>query len=93
MKTETSPQGPLEPVVMDHFDATLRIEYDQPNDILTVNGISYSGHLFRSLALCEPGTWLRFESRSNGAICVYAPGADMERTFDVMTGKGAACGA
>ncbi len=75
------------------MDAALSVEYDQRRDVLTVDGVRYSGHLFRTLALCEPGTWLRFEDRRDGVITVFTTGADMERAFDAMTGKGAICGA
>lgn len=75
------------------MDAALSVEYDQRRDVLTVDGVRYSGHLFRTLALCEPGTWLRFEDRRDGVITVFTPGSDMERAFDAMTGKGAICGA
>lgn len=73
-------------------DELLIVEHDKTNDLLIINGVRYSGHLFRTLALCEPGTWLRFEERRNGTISVFTPGPEMERTFDVMTGKGAICG-
>ena len=71
----------------------LNIQYDEANDLLVIDGIRYSGHIFRSLALCEPGAWLRFEDRSGGVISLFTPGPEMERAFDVMTGKGAICGA
>ena len=75
------------------MDEALIIEQDAARDIVTINGVKYSGHLFRTLALCEPGTWLRFEGRRDGAITVFTPGPDLERAFDVLSGKGAVCGA
>jgi hypothetical protein len=73
--------------------APLTVSYDQRKDVLTVDGVHYTGHIFRALALCEPGTWLRFEDRRDGLVTVFTPGPELERAFDVMTGKGAICGA
>ena len=84
---------PLERRVRRHMDAPLQVEYDQHNDVLTVDGVRYSGHIFRTLALCEPGTWLRFEDRRDGVVSLFTPGPGLERAFDAMTGKGAICGA
>ena len=75
------------------MDAPLQVEYDQRDDVLTVDGVRYSGHIFRTLALCEPGTWLRFEDRRDGVVSVFTLGPELERAFDAMTGKGAICGA
>jgi hypothetical protein len=71
----------------------LKVDYDQHTDVLTVDGVRYSGHIFRTLALCAPGTWLRFEDRRDGVVSVFTPGPEMERAFDAMTGKGAIYGA
>jgi hypothetical protein len=71
----------------------LNIEYDQRLDVVTVDGVCYAGHLFRTLSLCEPGTWLRLEARRDGVVSVFTPGSELERAFDAMTGKGAICGA
>ena len=75
------------------MDAALNVDYDQHRDVLTVDGVRYAGHLFRLLALCEPGTWLRLEDRRDGLVSVFTPGPNLERAFDAMTGKGAICGA
>jgi hypothetical protein len=75
------------------MDATLNVEYNPHTDELIVDGVRYSGHLFRTLALCEPGTWLRLEDRRDGVVSVFTPGPELERAFDAMTGKGAICGA
>jgi hypothetical protein len=71
----------------------LKVDYDQHTDVLTVDGVRYSGHIFRTLALCAPGTWLRFEDRRDGVVSVFTPGPEMERAFDAMTGKCAIYGA
>lgn len=80
-------------MVRRHMDTPLNVEYNLHTDVLTVDGVRYSGHLFRTLALCEPGTWLRFEDRCDGAVTVFTPSPQLERAFDAMTGKGAICGA
>ncbi len=77
---------------MDELDDPLVIEHDLEADLLIVNGVRYSGHLFRMLSLCEPGTWLRLESRRDGVVSVFSPSTDLERAFDAMTGKGAISG-
>ena len=74
-------------------DKPLTVEHDKDRDLLIVDGVCYSGHIFRTLALCEPGTWLRFEDRRNGTITLSTPGPELERFFDLMTGKCAICGA
>lgn len=75
-----------------NLHAPLQVQYDQHEDVLTVNGVRYAGHVFRTLALCETGTWLRFEGKRDGVITVFTPGRELERAFDVLTGKGAICG-
>jgi hypothetical protein len=62
----------------------LSIAYNNERDVLTVDGVEYSGHLFRTLALCEPGTWLRFESRCDGVVTVSTPGPEREQVFDEL---------
>ena len=52
------------------MEDALNVIYDATTDVLRVNGMSYSGHIFRMLALADPGTWLRIEGRDNGVISV-----------------------
>ena len=74
-------------------DKTLTVEHDEARDLLIVDGVRYSGQIFRTLALCEPGTWLRFEDRRDGVVSLFTPGPKLERAFDIITGKGVVCGA
>lgn len=67
----------------------LKVEYDYRNDVISIGGVKYSCALFRLLALAEPGTWLRIESRSeDGIIDVYAPSPEEERALDAVTMRG-----
>ncbi len=60
-------------------------------DDLVICGVRYAGELFRQLALASPGTWLRIEGRPpDGVITVFVPTAEMERTFDAISGRAAA---
>jgi hypothetical protein len=70
----------------------LQVDYDPRSDIITIDGVRYSAEIFRTLALCEPGTWLRFDSRKDGVVSLFTPGEELERAFDLMSGKGAICG-
>lgn len=74
------------------MDEPLTIEHDTAHDLVTICGIKYSGHIFRTLAICEPGTWLRFESRHDGVVTVTSVAPETEKIFDVIAGKGAVAG-
>jgi hypothetical protein len=55
---------------------TLAIYYDEPRDIVTIEGIRYSGELFRSFDIAPTGTLLRIMARDDGIVTLqkYAPG-------------------
>lgn len=69
----------------------MNIHYDEASDTVTICGIKYSGIFFRTMAIAEPGTWLRIEGRKDGVISVFNPGDTNARSFDLLTGKGSAC--
>lgn len=64
----------------------LRISYDEAEDILTIEGIRYSGSLLRSLGNELPGSWLRILGRKDGVITCFRTTPAMERSFDVLVG-------
>lgn len=50
---------------------TLQFDYDKENDILTVEGIRYSGVLFRQLGETLPvGNAFVIEARADGVLCI-----------------------
>lgn len=67
----------------------LRVEYDATSDLVVIDGLRYSGEVFRSLALVAPGTWFRVEGRCNNTVHLFSPSEALEKAFDAMTGKGA----
>lgn len=56
--------------VRDRLDQAvpLEVSYDRESDILTVNGMRYSGAVFRAYALCPVGTAVQFIERADGCI-------------------------
>lgn len=64
------------------------VAYDEPTDTLTICGIKYSGAIFRTMALAEPGTWIRInERRPDGLLDVLVVPMETERIFDLLTGR------
>ena len=70
--------------------APLQFDYDVASDILTVNGVKYTGEMFRSMALAPAGTWLRLDGRSEDGAKVFirTVSPELERTFDAAIGIG-----
>lgn len=50
----------------------LEFSYDPLRDILTIEGMLYSGYLFRSLATLKPGSRFEIIERQNGLITCRA---------------------
>jgi hypothetical protein len=48
----------------------LAIDYDRDNDIVIIEGVKYSGALFRAFAFAEVGSILRIEQRKDGLVTV-----------------------
>lgn len=48
----------------------LNLNYDQANDVLTIEGIRYSGNLFRELGFAPIDTCLKIVSRHDGVVTV-----------------------
>lgn len=46
----------------------LKFEYDPRIDVLTVEGVRYSGEAFRDLALAKAGTCLQIVRNEDGVI-------------------------
>ena len=51
----------------------LEISYDAASDLLIIDGIRYSGELFRGFAHLELGTWFRIIDRDDGVITLNQP--------------------
>ena len=51
-------------------DGQLEFSYDAVSDVLTVEGVKYSGGLFRAAAIARPYTWLKFEEGEDGSRTV-----------------------
>lgn len=61
-------------------DKLLQVSYNAFTDVLTVDGIGYSGGLFRAFGGPAPtGNWLRVLSRQDGVITVQSMGDDVQR--------------
>lgn len=65
----------------------LDYDYDSEDDVITIEGIAYSGELFRAAAFSNIGTWMRIEDRNNGSISVFSPNDGTASLFDAMTGR------
>lgn len=64
----------------------MNIEYHPDRDIVVIEGIHYAGELFRSLAFCDPGTWIRIMARTDGVLSLHAVPEETERMFDQLAG-------
>lgn len=60
------------------------LQYDRPADVLTVHGLKYSGHVFESMAIAEPGTWLRITERRDGILTVRTVDEQKEQLFTAL---------
>lgn len=49
---------------------SLAYSYDEERDVLTVEGVAYSGHMFRSLAFMPIGTHFQLIDRRNDTVVV-----------------------
>lgn len=49
---------------------SIRIAYDEEGDVVTIEGVSYSGDFFRQFGRAPMGTILRVAQRLDGAISV-----------------------
>lgn len=66
---------------------SIRIAYDEENDVLEVAGVKYPGALFRFVQKSEKGRWFRIETNNgsdNGELRLVT--SDLERAFDSMAG-------
>lgn len=50
--------------------APLYFKYDAQLDVLTIDGIAYSGELFRQFAIAPPGTFLEIVARADSILTV-----------------------
>ena len=82
--------------IMDSTNTKMSIVKTKPNldydynvalDVITIEGIAYSGDLFREAAFSNLGTWMRLEDRNHGSISVFTPNDDTASLFDAMTGR------
>lgn len=65
---------------------SLKFSYDPKTDIFEIEGIKWSGAVLRAVAHDPIGSWLRIETRKDGAVGVRKVNADVTRTFDVLAG-------
>lgn len=50
----------------------LKFEYDEQNDTITIEGIKYSGEIFRQLGgMLEVGALFQLMERENGVLTIY----------------------
>lgn len=73
---------PLEPIT----ETTLRVDQDNFDDTITIEGVRYSREMFRAFGLAPLGTWLRINARD---ITVTAhqirAGSDLAKQFDQLS--------
>lgn len=62
----------------------LSVQYDHATDVLTVEGVRYSGVLFRSLGICETGKWMKVVERKDGVLTVLNVTDELSRTFNAI---------
>ena len=55
--------------------------------VVVINGVKYSGELFRQFALAREGQWLRIEGNRGGTMTVFSVTDTLEKTFDLLCGK------
>ena len=67
---------------------SLSISYDYLTDIFTIEGVKYSGQMFRMLGVAEPGTWLRIDERKDQMLQLTTVSDSIGTTFDAIVGKG-----
>jgi hypothetical protein len=60
--------------------------YDPACDIITIEGIHYSGDLFRSMRVAPVGTWLRITERRDGVVKFVQATPINARSFDAIAG-------
>ncbi len=65
----------------------LVISYSAHTDMVVINGVRYSGQLFREFALAREGQWLRMEGNRGGTLTVFSVTETLEKTFDLLCGK------
>jgi hypothetical protein len=65
----------------------MEVNYDASKDVLTIDGMRYSGEIFRTLTLATPGTWFRIEHRSDGVVACFSPAPELAQHFDLMTAR------
>lgn len=46
----------------------LSVSYDAVRDVLTVEGVHYSGDLFRQFSIAPPGTFIQIIERRDGNV-------------------------
>lgn len=62
----------------------LQVSYDREMDVITIEGIRYSGELFRTFGMAPVGTWLRIMERENLVLTTYTPSKDLAIKFDSL---------
>lgn len=68
-------------------NAKLDVYYNEIDDVLIVEKMRYSGEFFRTLALAEPGTWIRVEEKRRHTLDLFKADDILEKIFDAMTGR------
>lgn len=57
-------------------------------DLFMVEGVLYSGLMFRQLGCAEPGTWYRIDQREDQVLLLRSVPDSVGRTFDAIAGFG-----
>jgi len=60
--------------------AKLKFSYDEPNDVIIIEGTKYAGDFFRSFSSLPMGSWLKIESRDGDTVTLMT-NPEMEKTM------------
>jgi hypothetical protein len=63
----------------------LAFSYEPGRDVLTIEGVEYSGELFRQLGIAPPGSWMRIVKRER-VLTVFTVPDEIALAFDRFSG-------
>jgi len=70
------------------YHAVMPFRYDPDRDVFDIYGVTYSGILFRSFAIAQPGNWIRIHERKDGLVTLYQPSEAEMKALDAITAQG-----
>lgn len=75
------------PLNMSTYRLPLRIEVDDIEDTVTIDGVRYSCEMFRRFGIAKLGTWLRINARDiTMTVQEVSAGTDLAKQFDQLSG-------